>query len=366
MKTKITDRIILIVLIVFFVFTTRPHSAVYVSLCAVIFAGFSYAFEETAAHCFFLVVAGIISFIVKDLWMIMVLCVYEAFTGIWSKRYSHAVIISVEVFLHVMLMFINKSLPIIWTGIIYTVLLSLLGVYLSYITHRCESLQKNNFRMRDDNEEFRMIAAQKNELMRRQQDDRITMATLSERNRIAREIHDNVGHLLSRSILQMGALQAVYKEEPLASSLREVSATLNESMTSVRNSVHDLHNESIDLRKAVQDIIDRQDSIKIQFDYDMSPDVDREVKYAIISIVTESLENVRKHSDASLVKIAIIEHPAFYRILVSDNGQPGQLHESGIGLHNMKSRIDELGGIINFSSDDGFMVHATIPKKGNI
>lgn len=365
MKTKIIDRIILIVMVVAVTLFIKPESVIYAALGAVIFAGFSYGFEDSAFHQLILAVAGIVSLVAEDISGILILCVYEAFTGIWNRKYSHAIIISVTLILHGIRILMGKVIEMAPLELIILLVSSALAVYLSYMTHTCDELRKKNYRMRDDNEEFRMLAAQKNELMRRQQDDGITMATLAERNRIAREIHDNVGHLLSRSILQMGALQAVYKEEPLASSLREVSATLNESMTSVRNSVHDLHNESIDLRKAVEDIIERQDRVKIKFDYDMRPEVDREVKYAIISIVTESLENVRKHSDADLVKIAIIEHPAFYRILVSDNGHPGKVHESGIGLHNMKSRIDELGGIINFSANDGFTVHATIPKKGN-
>lgn len=77
---------------------------------------------------------------------------------------------------------------------------------------------------------------------------RSTLQTLRERNRIAREIHDNVGHMLSRSILQMGALITIHKEEPLHGQLAGVGETLNQAMNSIRESVHDLHDESIDLR----------------------------------------------------------------------------------------------------------------------
>lgn len=49
--------------------------------------------------------------------------------------------------------------------------------------------------------------------MQRNQDYEIYLATLKERNRIAREIHDNVGHMLTRSILQLGALSVINKDE---------------------------------------------------------------------------------------------------------------------------------------------------------
>ena len=64
-------------------------------------------------------------------------------------------------------------------------------------------------------------AGKKQEPMEKQ-DYEIYLATLRERNRIAREIHDNVGHMLSRSILQMGALITIHKEEPLHGQLAGV------------------------------------------------------------------------------------------------------------------------------------------------
>ena len=81
------------------------------------------------------------------------------------------------------------------------------------------------------------------------------MATLKERNRIARDIHDNVGHLLSRSILQIGAAIIINKNEELNLNLNLIKDTLNEAMNSIRNSVHDLHDDSIDLQIEIQKLI---------------------------------------------------------------------------------------------------------------
>lgn len=71
------------------------------------------------------------------------------------------------------------------------------------------------------------------------------LATLNERNRIAREIHDNVGHLLSRSLLQVGALQVVNRDETVRQGLDTMRDTLSGAMDSIRRSVHDLHDESV-------------------------------------------------------------------------------------------------------------------------
>ena len=67
--------------------------------------------------------------------------------------------------------------------------------------------------LRDKITENNLRLAQQNVLLAEAQDNEIHLATLRERNRIAREIHDNVGHMLTRSLLQSGALIIIYKDE---------------------------------------------------------------------------------------------------------------------------------------------------------
>jgi nitrate/nitrite-specific signal transduction histidine kinase len=65
------------------------------------------------------------------------------------------------------------------------------------------------------------------------QDYELNLATVNERNRIAREIHDNVGHLLSSAILQSAALYTVTKDEKIREGLNSINNTLNEAMSSI-------------------------------------------------------------------------------------------------------------------------------------
>ena len=67
-------------------------------------------------------------------------------------------------------------------------------------------------------------------------------------NRIAREIHDNVGHMLTRALLQTGALAVCIKEESLKASVAALQETLDSAMTSIRSSVHKLHDDAIPLK----------------------------------------------------------------------------------------------------------------------
>ena len=104
-----------------------------------------------------------------------------------------------------------------------------------------------------------------------------TVRRWRERGRIAREIHDNVGHLLTRSIMQVEALQVVHRDdERVRSELAQVGATLHEAMSTVRASVHDLHDDAFDLETQLREAADAFTTLAVDIDYrasDVPPDV---------------------------------------------------------------------------------------------
>ena len=133
-------------------------------------------------------------------------------------------------------------------------------------------------KIRDDSAERNLLLKEKNKELLEKQDYEIYTATLRERNRIAREIHDNVGHLLSRTILITGALKAVNKDAAVGEPLAQLENSLNQAMDSVRKSVHDIHDDSVDLQKAVEGLILEFQFCRVGLEYDMDMDVPRTVK----------------------------------------------------------------------------------------
>ena len=264
---------------------------------------------------------------------------------------------------------------------------------LSYGTRQSSFLSAELIRLRDTATERDMLQQTRNRQLLEKQDSEIHLATLQERNRIAREIHDNVGHMLTRSILQIGALRTIHREEPLHEQLCGINDTLNEAMTSIRQSVHNLHDDAIDLEQAVRDSLqDIEDTYRVTFEYDMSRGIPREIKYCFIAIVKEAVSNIVKHSDGDAVALKLREHPAFYQMLIEDNGH-GYLKEEprtagsrsftgsekrasesgsslrdipgdsgGIGLYNMRERVQALGGTLHIRSENGFHIFVTIQK----
>ena len=253
------------------------------------------------------------------------------------------------------------------------------AILLACRTGRILYLEQEMIRLRDTSTELNLVLQEKNKNLMEKQDYEIYLATLRERNRIAREIHDNVGHMLSRSILQMGALITIHKEEPLHGQLAGVGETLNQAMNSIRESVHDLHDESIDLRQSIAEATrEMKEHYQLTVDYDMSPEIPRNVKYCFITAVKEAMSNIAKHSDADKISVILREHPAFYQMTVEDNGTVGRKGQSGplweeevvrmdgkegIGLSNMKERVQALGGTFRIHTEKGFVIFISIPKR---
>lgn len=246
------------------------------------------------------------------------------------------------------------------------ILLCAISAFIQYETSRNELLYNKLKSLRDSSKEHALIIEERNATLRKIKDNEIYMATLKERNRIAREIHDNVGHLLTRSILLVGALKTGSKNDDALNMVNDLHSTLNTAMTAIRNSVHDLHDESIDLLSAINEIISAIKAFEINLEYDMSKNIPKSIKYCFISVIKEAVNNTVKHSNATKMDIIIREHPAFYQLMIKDNGAVQNTNNSnGIGLNNIKERVNNLKGYIKISTDNGFGILISIMKNNS-
>lgn len=236
----------------------------------------------------------------------------------------------------------------------------------------CEKMMayKNQLhRTRDDSIELEEILKNKNKALLMEQDQQVHLATLAERNRIAREIHDNVGHLLSRAILLLGAISTVNKDEAIAPQLKMLSDTLDESMEKMRSSVHDLHDDSIDLEKNINEILNELKGFTVNTELDLDENLPTDVKLSIIGILKEAVTNIIKHSNGNIVSVILHQNFSFCTISITDNGtlsleqkQKISIEDyDGIGLTNIRNRANSLGGEAYFYINDGFTVFARLP-----
>lgn len=255
----------------------------------------------------------------------------------------------------------------------YSLLIMALAGYLAVKTglaRQKETLLLSKF---DDARQDSLNAKRLGEEIMKNADNEVYTARLKERNRIAREIHDNVGHMITRVIVQMQAIKIINKDEKVARQLDSVSETLDLAMTGIRKSVHELHDDSIDVSIAVNDIIK---TLPERFDVDVNTSIespaDNKTKSCILGIIKEAVTNISKYSRGDKVRIEVVENNTFWRILVRDNGENPErdymltgdyMASGGLGLKNIASRAASCGGRASVrSGKDGFEIMATLPK----
>lgn len=257
--------------------------------------------------------------------------------------------------------------------VIIFIILIVFSLFSKYKKVMIDSLKSKYINYRDSTTEYNNLLKEKNRQLITNQDYELRVATLNERNRISKELHDSIGHLLSRSLIQVGALSVITKEDGVKRGLNELKESLSEGMDSVRETIHNIRDEAFDLHTNIQELLKGFSMVPLHFEYNLQSDPPIDVKYCVISTIKESLSNIVKHSSATELSITLLEHTSLYQLIIFDNGRVvnkdyvescirlGNARD-GMGLSGMVERVQNLKGIINFTMDKGFKIFITIPK----
>ena len=349
---KYIDKLTVFILCsVFYVQYRTDFYSVVPLIIVIIFGAFMSYIETDNIQLITALVYFIISFFYPDYLFFLPVIVYDLFLIKYWYTAPLAVIPAVAGF---------HALPLV--DFVFICLFAGLSYLMRRRTAMLVKLRNEYVVLRDNTKEFSIQLEQKNKDLMEKQDYEIHLATLDERNRIARDIHDSVGHLLSNSILQTGALMATCKDDTLREKLSTLNKTLVTGMDTVRSSIHDLYEESVDLYTEIKALCDTFDFCAITLEYDMDSNPEKKVKYTLLSVVKEALSNIIRHSDATLVTVALREHPALYQLIVRDNGTKKSASDEGLGLKNIAQRVESVGGLSNTGFENGFSVFVSIPK----
>lgn len=247
--------------------------------------------------------------------------------------------------------------------------LVILALYLSLRERSFLQLSRELLQLKDDSWEKQELLKQQNEELIHSRETFLDLEIAEERNRIARDIHDNVGHLLSSAIIQLGAIKAINNNQNITELLEKLEVTIHTGMNSVRKSVHDLHADSLNLEKAVNLLIADFHFCPIAITGEIPNSLDRTEEKVILTVIKEALSNVMKHSQATQVQLIFDELPAFYRLKILDNGKFNQANLSlnnGIGLTSMRQRIERINGQLHIqANNEGFQINIILPKQAD-
>jgi signal transduction histidine kinase len=193
-----------------------------------------------------------------------------------------------------------------------------------------------------------------------------------ERGRIARELHDGVSVLLSAAKMNYTAIGKEHKELAETETYKEVMHLLQETGQEVRSITYNLVPELLiqqSLPAAVQafcELIQRGHDLNIKLQsYGAYTAIAPKHAYAIYRIIQELIHNIVKHAHATTVLVQLMLHDNTLHITVEDNGIGFEEDKSpaGMGLQNLRSRIENLNGYFSFVSrpDMGTAVEIEIP-----
>lgn len=258
--------------------------------------------------------------------------------------------------------------------LLLTAILSVAATLLSLRTAQLEREQERMRRTRDKLQERALALEARNRDLADRQDYEVELATLAERARIAREIHDNVGHQLTRASLQTEALRVVHANEPgVAADFADVKYTVDEALQLVRASVHALNDNAVDLSVQLERIVEgaRSDGgPRIELEV-MTEHAPANVANCFAAVLREALSNTMRHAHAKTITVRCMEHPSFYQLIVTDDGTggvqaSGRGAAEGMGLGSMRERVEALGGAFTAgprAGAGGWRVFATVPKQ---
>lgn len=200
-------------------------------------------------------------------------------------------------------------------------------------------------------------------------------AETRERNRLAREIHDTLGHTLTGIVAGLDACIVLVDSVPEAAKkqLEKIRATAQHGIVDVRRSVKKLRPDDLEkmpLQQAVRKVIAEfaaSSGVDIHLVELGWPEKLREDEEEVIyRIVQEGITNARRHGKATKVTVTCGLEPGRFYIIIADNGEGCAKPQHGFGLRHMEERLALLHGRLRYWSDKGFTLEATIPMGKNV
>jgi signal transduction histidine kinase len=206
--------------------------------------------------------------------------------------------------------------------------------------------------------------------------ERAELAALRERNRLARAMHDGLGHALVLVNVKLEAAERLYARDPArgAAELEATRALVRETMADLRRSLTELREAPVfsdlvdGLRTLAADVTARG-QITVTTDLPPQVQIDRPAQETLWLIAREALNNVERHAAATRAELALEESDG-WRLRISDDGRgvrPADLRKPGhFGLLGVRERAEALGGTLQVtrSATGGACVEVWLPHAG--
>ncbi|MDN5341358.1 MULTISPECIES: sensor histidine kinase [Oceanotoga] len=193
----------------------------------------------------------------------------------------------------------------------------------------------------------------------------------NERNRLAQEIHDSIGHSIAGLIMHLDYLEKIYKNNS-----KEVESIIEKSQNLARNSMKDLrkavntlkedlniNNLQESIENLIENVSTKEKVIEYIFDGNIE-NMNQNIKYTVFRISQELITNSLKHSKGNKIYLYIKNDGDFIEIKESDNGFFNGIFEKGNGLKGIEKRVKSVNGEVIYDYEKNFSILIKIPLEG--
>lgn len=251
----------------------------------------------------------------------------------------------------------------------------LITIFSIVISHREKKMNDRNLLTQNTLQNLRdeVYNNKVNNLIKDQLDlTRIHTSRLEERNDIAQKLHDELGHTLSGSTMQLEASLMVLDDTPEHSKaiVKRVIKTLREGSDSIRYILKEIKPETASLSmQSIKNLLEETEAnsgVTVKLIYDSNIiDLDHRTWQVILSNIKEALTNMMRYSNASQCLVSFKRMNKVYKITIHDNGMGAVVIKQNMGLLGMKERLSVLNGQLVVDGSDGFSVIMLIPIERN-
>ena len=224
---------------------------------------------------------------------------------------------------------------------------------------------------KDENARIRKLNEQLNQANEQLRDYAINMERMTEmreRNRLAREIHDTLGHTLTGIIMGADAGLALFDVAPEESRKRieVVAQSARDGLTDVRRSIKALRPDALERSSLPQALAELVENFRLttsaQIAYFQEAEhlqLDQDEEDALYRVVQEGMTNAVRHGKADRIEIRITRNEDVVAVFLRDNGTGCGELEEGFGLRHMRERLEMLGGTLSYgnlsrTAEDGY------------
>lgn len=191
------------------------------------------------------------------------------------------------------------------------------------------------------------------------------LATLGERERIARDLHDLLGHTLTGIVVRAQLIRKLAPSDPAraAAEASDVERLAREALTEVRAAVSGWRHHALDTEIDIARDVLTAAGVELLVHTDTHVSMSPAVEAAVALAVREAVTNVVRHADARVCRVEVITAGHDVRLTVADDGR-GTGAPDGSGLSGMRERITALGGHVDRRMDGGTTLTIRVPAQG--